>query len=212
MRQSFINNKLIIINKMGIVNSINKVLLILLKDFSKTHTVTSIAKELKLSRVGVWKILKRLESDQFIELTPVGSGKTSASTADIDWDNVLADKSFALYLAQEAVGHRRWRVAFLELENLVDFLILYGSILALPKEARDIDIVGVSQKKNFIKIQNIIDKIQKTQSKKIHAINFTESEFKEELKRPNKAFVDAVKKGVVLFGQEKFVQFIKKVR
>lgn len=198
---------------MKIVNSTNKILLILLKDFSKAHTVTSIAKELKLSRVGVWKILKRLQSYQLIKLMPVGTGKTSISIVNINWDNVLAEKSLVLYLVQEALKHRRWMVNFAELESLVDFLILYGSILTFPREAGDIDILGVfSQGEKIIKIHNIIDKIQKTQSKKIHAINFTEAEFKQELTKPNRAFVDAVKNGIVLFGQEKFVRFIKKVR
>lgn len=197
---------------MEIVNPTNKILLILLKDFSKAHTVTSIAKELKLSRVGVWKILKRMQSYQLIKLMPVGTGKTSISIVNINWDNVLAEKSLVLYLVQEALKHRRWMVNFAELESLVDFLILYGSILTFPREAGDIDILGVfSQGKKIIKIHNIIDKIQKTQSKKIHAINFTEAEFKQELTKPNRAFVDAVKNGVVLFGQEKFVRFIKKV-
>ena len=137
---------------MEITNSAGKILLVLLKDFSKTHTVTSIAKELKLSRVGVWKILKRLQSDKFIELIPVGSGRTSASTANINWGNVLAEKSLVLYLTQESIGYKRWRANFVELEGLVDFLILYGSILTSQKEADDIDIVGVvSQKKKLTK-------------------------------------------------------------
>lgn len=32
-----------------------------------------------------------------------------------------------------------------------------------------------------------------------------------EVEKPNKAFIDAVRKGVVLFGQEKFINFIKGV-
>ncbi|MBU1987936.1 MAG: hypothetical protein KKD94_00435, partial [Nanoarchaeota archaeon] len=55
----------------------------------------------------------------------------------------------------------------------------------------------------------IIKKKQVTQLNKIHDINLTLREFRDELSKPNKAFVDAVKTGVVLFGQEKFVKFIK---
>ena len=60
-------------------------------------------------------------------------------------------------------------------------------------------------------IQQIIDKIQKTQSKKIHSLNFTEMEFQEELLKPNKAFIEAIKKGAILFGQDNFIQFMKKI-
>jgi len=192
-------------------SSSKKVMLLLLKDFSNTHTITSIANELELSRVGAWKILKRLESEQYIKLEPVGSGKTSTYTVKMNWDNLLVKKSLALYLTKEALEQRRWRANFAELEECVDFVIMYGSIIQSPKQAKDIDIVGVAEKKGFVKIQSSLDKVQKTLDKKIHVINFTESEFKKELQKPNKAFIDTVRRGVILFGQENFVEFMKKV-
>lgn len=192
-------------------NSANRVLLLLAKDFSAAHTVTSIAKELKLSRVGVWKILKKLESESLVKLTAIGKGKTSVSTVKVNFDNILAEKAASLRLTEEAMKQKRWRVNLAGLEDTVDFLILYGSVVSFPKEANDIDIIGVVSKKNkFTKLQNVIEKAQKTQSKKIHAINFTEAEFTAELKKPNEAFVNAVKTGIVLFGQENFVNFIKR--
>ncbi len=189
--------------------STKKVLLYLLKSFSNTHTITTLAKELGLSRVGIWKILKKLENEKYILLNAVGSGKTSTSIIMLNWDSPLVEKTLSLYLTEEALKQRRWQVNFLDLERVADFVILYGSILQSPQQANDIDILGVASKKNFIKIQNIVDVVQKTQSKKIHSINFIESEFKAELKKQNKAFIDAVKKGVILFGQDKFVMFMK---
>ena len=56
-----------------------------------------------------------------------------------------------------------------------------------------------------------IQKIQKTQVKKIHSIQFTPEELKKELKKPNKAFIDAIKKGIILFGQEKFIKFMRTI-
>ena len=69
--------------------------------------------------------------------------------------------------------------------------------------------IGVFKKDRFVKVQVIIDAVQKTQSRRIHAINFTESEFRDELKKANPAFISAVKSGVVLFGQDAFVEFIQ---
>ncbi len=188
-----------------------RVLLHLLKDFSGTHTITTLAKGLGLSRVGIWKVLKKLKEGKYVSLKSVGKGKTSASIVKINWENPLVEKTLSLYLTEEAIKQRRWQVNFLELENVVDFAILYGSILHSPQEARDIDILGVAHKKNFVKIQAVNDKVQKTQSKKIHAINFTENEFKTELQKSNKAFIDAIRKGVILFRQENFVKFMEEV-
>lgn len=190
-------------------SNIKRIMLILLKDFSRTHTITSLARDLKLTRVGIWKILKKLESNEYINLKSVGSGKTNAYIININWNNIIVEKALALYLTEEAAKQRRWRANFADLEQEADFLILYGSILKFPKEANDIDILSVAKKSRFLQIQKKVDKIQKTQSKKIHSINFTENEFKEELKKSNKAFIESIKKGAVLFGHENFVKFIK---
>ena len=193
-------------------SAVKNVLLLLLRDFSSTHTVTSLAQELGVTRVGAWKILKRLESTQFLNLRPIGAGKTSTFLVTLNWDNLLVEKSLSLYLTEEALLHKRWRSNFVELEEAADFLILFGSILHSPNEAHDIDIIGVvSQRKGFIRIQQILDKIQKTQSKKIHSINFTSLEFKQELLKPNKVFIEAIKKGIILFGQENFIKFMSQV-
>ena len=187
----------------------HKIITVLLKDFS-IHTATSLSKELKMSRQGTWKILKKLEKDDFIILEQIGKGKTSTQRIKLNWDNEVLEKTLALSLAQEALQNQRWKFNFADLKLEVDFLILYGSILHSPKEAKDIDIIGVvSQEKKLAKISDKILKAQETQTKKIHSINLNQKEFKQELKRPNKVYVEAVKKGVILFGQEKFIKFMK---
>jgi len=185
----------------------NKLILkILLKEFFIEHTITSLSKEAKLSRVGTWKILKKLEKENLILLSRLGEGKTSINKVTLNWNNLVLEKTLALILAEEAVKNNRWINAFKDLENKVDFLIIYGSIIYSSKEANDIDVIEITNK--FLEVEKIITKIQKTQMKKIHAINMTQKEFREELQK-NNAFMDAVKKGVILFGQEKFIKFMK---
>ncbi|MFH1591842.1 MAG: hypothetical protein ABIB47_00540 [Candidatus Woesearchaeota archaeon] len=185
--------------------------LVLLKDFSTTHTITSLAKELNMSRVGMWKLLKKLERDELIKLEPIGKGKTSTYRISLNWDNLLVEKTLALSLTQEALKHKRWRFNFEKLEKEVEFLILFGSILHSPKRANDVDILVVIEKKNLVNIGDLIVKIQVSQEKDIHSINFTKPEFKKELKKGNKAYAGAIKKGVILFGQESFINFMKEV-
>ena len=186
-----------------------KILKILLKDFAVKPTITSLAKEIGMSRVGIWKVLKKIEAEKLIVLSPAGTGKTSIYTISLNWDNPLTEKTIALALTEEALNNQRWVSNFAELEDRVDFLIIYGSIVSFPKEANDIDILGVTNKNKFLAIEESIKKAQKTQIKKIHSINFTQIEFKQELEKPNKVFVDAIKKGIILFGQEKFIKFVR---
>lgn len=188
----------------------HKILLLLLKDFTKNQTITELAKELKITRTGTWKILKKLETQQFITLKSLGSGETSTYIIRLNW-STLTEKALALYLIQESLKQARWISNFEELKDKVEFLIIYGSILHNSELAKDIDILGITNKEKFTKIEKTIQKIQKTQLKKIHSINFTQKEFEREL-QSNKAFIDAVKKGVILLGQEEFIQFMKRIQ
>ncbi len=188
------------------------ILKILLKDFSVEHTITSLAKETGMTRVGTWKVLKKAELDKLILLSQAGKGKTSTYLVRLNWESLLLKKLLSLALTEDAMKHQRWLNNFSELENKMDFLIIYGSILHYPKEANDIDILGIVPNKNkFLEIEEAVKKIQKTQLKKIHILNFTLQEFKQELQKPNKALIEAVKKGVVLFGQDKFIKFAEGV-
>ena len=197
---------------MGKENTENKILKILLKQFSLNWTITSLSGEIKISRVGIWKVLKKLEREKLIILTQIGKGKTSTANIKLNWENPILEKRLSLILTEEALNHQRWLSNFEELNDKSEFTILYGSILTFPKEVNDIDILEVvSNKKNFLKIEEIIQKYQKSQIKKIHSESFTKTEFKEELKKPSKIFIDAIKKGVVLFGQENFIKFVSDI-
>jgi len=194
-------------------NTENKTLKVLLKQFSLNWTITLLANEIKLSRVGVWKVLKKLENKKLITLKQVGKGKTNTTIIKLNWQNLILEKKLSIILTEEALYNQRWLSNFEELKGKTEFTILYGSILIFPKEANDIDILEIiSNKNNFLEIEKVIRKIQKTQLKKIHSESFMKSEFEKEIKKSNKIFIDAIKKGVVLFGQEKFIKFVKNIQ
>ena len=79
------------------------------------------------------------------------------------------------------------------------------------KQANDIDLLIIPKKKSFKEIEIEILEIQKVQPKKIHAIQLTNEEFYKEIKNKNKAYLDAIKKGIVLFGQDNFIKQMEKL-
>ena len=189
-----------------------RVLAILLKEPFAIHTVTSISIVLGITRQGIWKILNKLEENNLVRLEFVGKTRTSTATIKLDWANPITERTLSLLLMKESLKLQRWRSNFAELENNTDFLILFGSILINPKEANDIDILAIADRKNFKTVEEIIIKIQQSQLKKIHLIDLTVDEFSYELKKPNKSYLDAVKKGMILYGQDSFVQFIRNLQ
>lgn len=194
-------------------NSQGKVLLVLLKEPFINHTATSLANALGITRQGVWKSLKRLVENKLIIFERLNKARTSAAIIKINWKNPITEKTFSLLLTKKALEHERWLENFAKLDVDVIFLLLFGSIINNPKKANDIDIILIAKnKQSFNTINTKIMKIQQTQFKKIHNIDLTKEEFISELKKQNKAYLDAVKKGVILYGQENFIDFVKNIQ
>ena len=190
-----------------------KVLLKLLKEPYNKYTATLLAEDLGITRQGIWKILNKLLCDKLITIESIGKSKKSAVIISLEWKNPITIRTLSLLLTKEGSDYERWRTNFLPLEDHVEFLILYGSILHFPKDAGDIDIiVVVKNKKDFKLIGDLVSKIQKTQTKKIHLIDLSSQEFKEELKKQNKAYIDSLKKGIILYKQDNYIKFIESLR
>jgi hypothetical protein len=185
-----------------------RILTHLFRDFLISHTVSSLADELSKNRVGVWRELKKLHSKNFVRLSPIGSGKTNVFVVNLNWKNPLVEKLLGIYLMEEAMKQEKSRLDFRKIENAAGFLIVYENGL---KREKTINIVNVvSEKNKFIKIKQPSE-FQNGQTGKVKAMNFTETQFLDEIKKPNEKILEAIKSGIVLFGQEKFIEFLKEV-
>lgn len=189
-----------------------KILKKLLKDFTRQYTLTAIAQDIGMTRSGTWKVLKKLESEEFIVLTAIGEGKTSAYKISLNWNNPLIESTLITLLTKESLNYKRWKFNFEKLGQELEILILFGSILHSPKEAGDIDIMCIAKENKLGKIRDIVLDIQQTQNKKIHAIDLLYKGLKQEINNKNKAYLEALKKGIVLFGQDNFVKFIRSLQ
>lgn len=189
----------------------DKILSILIKEPLADHSATSIAKALGITRQGLWKTLNKLAGEKIISLKSIADTKKSALNIKLNFENPITEKVISLLLTKESLNYERWRFNFSEVKDYSKFIILFGSILHSQKEANDIDLlVIVDDKKDFHIINKIMLKLQQTQIKKIHFIDLSDSELKEELKtNKNKAYLDALKKGIILFGQDDYVKFIR---
>jgi len=189
-----------------------KILKKLLKDFIRQYTLTAIAQDIGMTRSGTWKVLKKLESEELIILTAIGKGKTSAYKISLNWNNPLTEPTLITLLTKESLNYKRWKFNFEKLGQELEILILFGSMVYSPKGARDIDIMCIAKENKLGKIGDIVLDIQQTQNKKIHAINLLYKELKQEINNKNKAYIEALKKGIVLFGQDNFVKFIRSLQ
>ena len=190
------------------MDTIEKVLLTLLKE--KEKTASDLAEQLKTTRQAVWKILNKLYKQELILLNVANSKKTSVKIISLNFENALTKKILSLILTKQTMESQKWGDNFSKLEKYSNFVLLFGSILNDLNKAEDIDLLIITEKKNFKKIEELILEIQKIQSKEIHAIQLTIKEFQSEIKFGNKAYLDALKKGIVLFGQDEFIEQMEK--
>ncbi|MFH1710738.1 MAG: hypothetical protein ABH840_00330 [Nanoarchaeota archaeon] len=189
----------------------DKILSILIKEPLVDHSATSISKTLGITRQGLWKTLNKLSKDKLISLKSIADTKKSAFNIKLNFENPITEKVISLLLTKESLNYERWRFNFSEVKDYSKFIILFGSILHSPKEANDIDLLVIADdKKDFNTINKIMLKLQQSQIKKIHFIDISDNVLKGELKtNKNKAYLDAFKKGIVLFGQDDYVKFIR---
>ncbi|HDP74024.1 MAG TPA: winged helix-turn-helix transcriptional regulator [Candidatus Woesearchaeota archaeon] len=199
-------HRLIVINKM---KTAEKIMAMLLREGRKT--ATEIAERLRMSRQAAWKTLKSLIQQRLVLATALNSKQTSAQLFTLNFRNPVAEKALSLSLTRQAVEHERWLDLFSGIEGHAEFFLLFGSILKNPKKANDIDVIAVAEKKEFAIIQEKIQQIQLAQAKRIHAALTTKTEFSQEIKEENKAYLEAISKGVVLFGQEKFINAMREL-
>jgi predicted nucleotidyltransferase len=195
---------------METIKTFDKILSILIKEPLTDHSATSLSKTLGITRQGLWKTLNKLSKEKLIYLNSIANTKKSAVNVKLNFNNPLTEKIVSVLLTKEALNYERWRFNFNEIKDYSKFMILFGSILNSPKEANDIDLLAiVNNKEDFAAIDKLMLKLQQSQLKKIHFIDLTGKEFKEEIEiNKNKAYIDALKKGVILFGQEDYVKFI----
>ncbi|MEK6874035.1 MAG: nucleotidyltransferase domain-containing protein, partial [Nanoarchaeota archaeon] len=125
-------------------------------------------------------------------------------------NNSVAKREIEMALTLEAQNYAKWIEEFSALKDILEFVVLFGSIIKDEKSARDIDILIVADKREFNKInQNIKDK-NRVLNKKIHLILQSKEDFRKDINNKNKVMVDIIKNGIILFGQEKLTKLLEK--
>jgi len=182
-----------------------EIIKVLFKDSLTLHNSRSISKIIGITHAGAFKILKKLEKREIVNSQKVGR----ASIYSLNLNNPITNKEIEMILIIEAQNFKRWIEEFKDLENKVQFLVLFGSATRNEKAAKDIDLLVVVNEKNLSPAEKIIEKIQEHTSKKIHPLLQTSNNFQEDLNKKNNAIIEIIKTGIVLFGQEEFRRTLK---
>ncbi len=180
----------------------------LVRNFKERNSINQIAKRLKLSPMGAYKILKKLEMANAIKAEKIGNAVYYRANLDEEIGRKLAE----FVLVQSEFNNTFAKVYADDLKKLKDVAlscILYGSILKVGKEAKDVDALIIIEKKNYKKVSNKLADIQQIATKRIHDIRMTKEDLAKNLKKGNEAMIDMLSYGQVLWGADIIVEAIK---
>ncbi|MBS3176929.1 winged helix-turn-helix transcriptional regulator [Candidatus Woesearchaeota archaeon] len=184
-----------------------KTLAFLTRNFSQKYTINQLAKELNLSPGGMFKILKKLKSQDFLRSEKIGNG----IIYKINFDSQEARDVCTISLVQKDISpYLRALIKDLQIfKDKTQIAILFGSILKKENEARDIDILLVFEKKKFNAVEQGIENLNKIKTKKIHAVYQTKEDLIKNIHKCDKVILEEIKTGVILWGRRELVEVIK---
>lgn len=182
-------------------------LLILFKDFTSFYNAHYISKILNISHVGAQKIFKRLLKESLVISKKIGKSITYKLRLDDNYVRQL----IAFLLADEANNLKRWKEEFKELFKKDRIVLMFGSAIKNYAQARDIDVMLVIEKSEIKEVNKVLKKKEEILPKKLHSIKLTHQDLLENLKKKDKAMLDIVKNAIVLYGQDRYVEILKKL-
>ncbi len=180
--------------------------LLILKSPKIRYNANSIAKQLKISSMGALKIARRLEKENIIVSERLGNAKFYS----INFAYAREYIRFLLKREKEQAQSyiKRW-INELKKIKFAECVILFGSVLKNLKQSKDIDVLLLTNKKNFSNLKKEIKELNMLNVKKIHPIYQTESDLRENIKKEDKIILNAIK-GIIVYNEDKFVKLLEK--
>ena len=175
--------------------------LVVFKTPEKRYNANSISKILGITPMGALKIARKLEKEEIIK----GNEEERKRYYEIAKNDYAKDfVRFALKQEREQSEVRGWVLDIKKLEG-AKIAIMFGSILTNQRTARDIDVLLVTEQKDFKELEDSIEKSNRISSKKIHPVFQTIQDLKSNIKKPDRVVLNALK-GIVVLGEDYLVE------
>ena len=192
----------------SITNNEMLVVLSIFKSPEKSYNANNLSKHLNISSMGALKIVKRLEKEGILFSKKIGK----ANIYKINFKNDYSIDYLKFAIKREArQAHpyvRRWLTEIKSLTNAKG-AILFGSVLRKFKEANDIDVLLLTDKKGFSNLKKQIEKSNNFNLKRIHPVYQTEEDFNKNIREEDKVVLNAIK-GIYAFGEDLFIKILEK--
>lgn len=191
----------------GITQNGMRLLRLLARRFAEKYSINQIARELKLSPRGAYKMLKSMEMQEIVKPEKIGN----SIFFHLNFNSDFARKTAELSLFEEIKSaYARVQAKDLGmLRNRASALILYGSVLEEGEKAEDIDIMAVVEQGEYAFFRNGLSELQNKKPKRIHAVVMSMEDLAKNFAKKDAVAMEILDKGNILWGQDVVVNAIK---
>lgn len=183
--------------------------LTLVKSPEVIYNANNLSKIIRITPMGALKILRRLEQESIVKSKKIGK----AITYKVNVEDTYAHRYVSLILVREAQSAdpqiKRWITELKKIKN-IEVVVLFGSVLE-KQDPHDIDVLLITDQKRFPKLQQEIKELNEINIKKIHPLYQTYEDIIKNIKKRDKPILNAIK-GIVVFGEEKFIEIYNESR
>jgi DNA-binding Lrp family transcriptional regulator len=184
-----------------------KVLRMILFAFDADYSINQIAKECKIAPNGALKILNKFKNEGILTIRDIANIKSYK----INFEDEKAELILELALMQDLDNKIKNRLDDLkEMKGIADSSIIFGSYLT-SKDPDDLDILFILKKENYKNYKESLKNIKDIMPIKIHDIAQTKEDIEKNIIRKDLIVLDAIKKGIILWGQRTIIGVIKNV-
>ncbi|MCK5283891.1 MAG: hypothetical protein KAK00_10925 [Nanoarchaeota archaeon] len=179
-----------------------------LKSPELEYNANSIAKHMGISSMGALKIAKRLEKENILVSKELGKAKFYKLNFSSDYARQYA-KFLLKREAEQSQPYVKVWISEIKKIKSADAAILFGSVLRSQKQANDIDVLLITDKKRYSKLKNEVKDINLINMKRLHPMYQTKGDIKRNVKKGDKPLLNAIK-GTVVFGEDLIIKLLEK--
>ena len=190
-----------------IPKNIKKIILYLLRNLDLVN-INQISKNLEISVGSAFKILKKLEESNITTYQNLGNAKFY----QINLNNNESVKLGELLLLEEKrnlKGYSKLYSEELQKFPKAELIILFGSVLN-NKEFNDVDVLFITNKPK--EVTKFCLNISKIRTKPVVPLILKKEDLIKEIKNKKEVILDIIKKGVVIKGEDIFLEVIKNAK
>ena len=178
-------------------------ILSIVKSPEMMYNANNLAKVLEITSMGTLKILKKLEQELILKSKQIGKARIYRINLDDDYSKNYIN----LLLSREALHSspqiKRWASELKKIKH-ADLIILFGSVLD-KKEPNDIDVLFVTEQKNFKKLKDEIKELNQINVKNVHPVYQSKEDLILNIKEKDKVILNAIK-GIFIKGENNFLE------